>query len=513
MSDGMRRRLALLAFAAGVVLYRDSIMDDTFIHLQYARNLRAAGEIAFNHGEPSLGATSPLWMLLLAATGAGITLARLLSVAAGAGAVLAFGALAARTLPQPAWALAATVSWAGSLWLVRHAPNGMETALAVCLLLVALALRAHPARADRTRTIGFGAALAGAILVRPEVALLAALVAVDDLRTADGRRRLAFWIPACALPCIAWGIFAHHSTGQILPDTLRAKSGGWNIDPGTWFRVLRREGGALAWGHAVELAGMAAAVFAGSRSSDRTVGWGARLQGALSRAANSPLAPYAAFSVLLVVLYAAIDLQVQPRYLLLVTPCVTLIGFRAWRSVTGSGARAAAGLCIASLAVGIFWGVLRVLPPTRDFAAGVRLVLEPMAAEVAKRGGARVTLATPDIGVLGYYSGARVLDLGGLVQPALRQRTIQEGYDRMLETGSFLDFGRVDFVVDRSPKAERFAGRVTRDLAWRPLTTGAVHGLGISRPETYYYTLYLLEPATAWGSSTDSSRLSLTLQD
>ena len=92
------RRLALAVFAAGCLLFRHSIMDDTFIHLQYARNLRAHGEIAFNHGEPSLGATSPLWMLLLAATGPSERAARLLSFAAGAAAVIAFAALARRRL-------------------------------------------------------------------------------------------------------------------------------------------------------------------------------------------------------------------------------------------------------------------------------------------------------------------------------------------------------------------------------------------------------------------------------
>jgi hypothetical protein len=496
----MRRRLALVAFAAGVVLYRDAIMDDTFIHLQYARNLRAGGEIAFNPGEPSLGATSPLWMLLLAATGAGVTLARVLSVAAGAGAVLAFGALASRSISSPSWALAATVAWAGSLWLVRHAPNGMETTLAVCLALYALVLRA---RTTRARAIGSGAALAGAILVRPEIALLAPLLVLDDLRSSAGRARAAFWIPACAIPCMAWGIFAHQATGQILPDTLRAKSGGWNLDPATWMRVLRREGGILAWGHAVELAGIVVAAI----TSLRVV----TFRDALSRAWRSPLAAYACFSILLVKLYAAIDLQVQPRYLLLVTPCLVLLGFKAWHATLGGRARAAAAICCASLAAGAFWGVLRVLPATRDFAAGVRLVLEPMAAEIERRGGERTLVATPDIGVIGYYSRARILDLGGLVQSELRDRTRAEGYDRMLETGSFLDFGRVEFVVDRSPRPERFAGRVTRDLAWRPLTTGAVHGLGISRPETYYYTLYLLEPATAWGSTNmPSDRAALT---
>src|SRR5215470_8244072 len=115
--DAWLRRLALLLFALGVFAYRDSLMDDTFIHLVYARNLRATGRLEFNAGEPSLGATSPLWMLLLAGAGASENAARLLSVGCGALSVLAFASLAQRTIGRNAWAWAATMAWAGSLWL------------------------------------------------------------------------------------------------------------------------------------------------------------------------------------------------------------------------------------------------------------------------------------------------------------------------------------------------------------------------------------------------------------
>ena len=77
-------RLALLLFAIGAVFYREAVMDDTFIHLQYARNLAERGELAFNVGEPSLGMTSPVWILLLALFGSSLMAAKLLSVAAGA---------------------------------------------------------------------------------------------------------------------------------------------------------------------------------------------------------------------------------------------------------------------------------------------------------------------------------------------------------------------------------------------------------------------------------------------
>ena len=40
-------------------------LDDTWIHLTYARNFAEHGEWAFRLGEQSAGSTSPLWTLLL----------------------------------------------------------------------------------------------------------------------------------------------------------------------------------------------------------------------------------------------------------------------------------------------------------------------------------------------------------------------------------------------------------------------------------------------------------------
>src|SRR5512133_2132123 len=40
-------------------------LDDTWIHLTYARNLAEHGEWAFRLGERSAGSTAPLWTFLL----------------------------------------------------------------------------------------------------------------------------------------------------------------------------------------------------------------------------------------------------------------------------------------------------------------------------------------------------------------------------------------------------------------------------------------------------------------
>ncbi len=42
-------------------------IDDSYIHLTYVRNLVETGSFCFNPGEPSLGTSSPLWVVLLAA--------------------------------------------------------------------------------------------------------------------------------------------------------------------------------------------------------------------------------------------------------------------------------------------------------------------------------------------------------------------------------------------------------------------------------------------------------------
>ena len=41
-------------------------LDDSWIHLTYARNLAQYGEWAFQPGKPSAGSTAPLWTFLLA---------------------------------------------------------------------------------------------------------------------------------------------------------------------------------------------------------------------------------------------------------------------------------------------------------------------------------------------------------------------------------------------------------------------------------------------------------------
>src|ERR1051325_11139025 len=61
-------------------------LDDSWIHLQFARNLAEGAGFSYNPGVPVAGSTAPLWTLLLAAgavvAGPSMALAKTLGIAA-----------------------------------------------------------------------------------------------------------------------------------------------------------------------------------------------------------------------------------------------------------------------------------------------------------------------------------------------------------------------------------------------------------------------------------------------
>jgi hypothetical protein len=474
-------RLAFLVYALGIFAYRDSLMDDTFIHLQYARNLRLHGELAFNRGEPSMGATSPFWVLWLAATGATPLAARLASVGFGALAVWLF-ALQARRLLGGAFATAASLAWAGNLWLIRHAPNGMESTAAVFFVLLALHVHRRPVGWARDAALGLAAA--AACLVRPELGLFVVCLVVADGRRFGARTWKSLrWLLIFPLPLALWAWFAWSQTGALLPGTAAAKSAGPGFHAA--LAVLWRQGRMLTAAHPVEGLGLLALLLLQLRME----GWRS-----LRRLTGHPWPLFAAFVILLVGSYAVMDVQVQPRYLLPALPFITLAGFAAWRTLLGSTLRGAAVLAVLALLVSATVSAVRVLPVTRSYGRALLPALRPLVDTMQARPHGNGGVATPDIGVIGYYGNLRVVDLGGLIDPALRELRHRVGDDSLLTSGAFLSAGNVDFVVDRDAKPQRFAGMRTEGRRWMPLCTTRIPNLGLSRPGPFYYTLYALEP-------------------
>lgn len=205
--------------------------DDAFISLTYARNLVDGHGLVFNPGERVWGYTSPLQTLLLSAM-----------VASGLDAMRAPAALAQLELGLAVFLLvvllrrrlgllAPLVALALFLHVRLHLFPGLESSLLVCLQVLFL----FAWRRGRHDLAAFTAALA--CLARPD-----ALVLVAPFFFSRGLRTVRHWL-LFGLPGILWLTFSYVYNGQLLPNTLGAKTGStplWTYLSEAWIWLTAR---------------------------------------------------------------------------------------------------------------------------------------------------------------------------------------------------------------------------------------------------------------------------------
>lgn len=221
------------ASAAGLighclVLARYTV-DDAFISFRYARNLVEGHGLVFNPGERVEGYTNFLWTIVHALGlrwGADPELMAKVLGMVSAVATVGLIALLGRAWGQPRTPLAAfgCVLWASAGAVAVTAVNGLETQAFAGLLTLGVLLYAGAEPSPR-RAAGAVAALAVATLVRPDGWLV---LAVTIVHYYAARRRRASLVPlvvaaAVACPHLLWR-FSYY--GSFVPNTLGAKTGG-----------------------------------------------------------------------------------------------------------------------------------------------------------------------------------------------------------------------------------------------------------------------------------------------
>jgi len=499
------RNVALGAalFFVLLVPLRSAVVDDTFIHLQYARNLAEAGEFSFNRGDPVYGATSPLWVALLALlerSGADLVLAcRLLAWLFAVASILLVYRIVVALDGRTSAPFAAALILAAEAWFVRWSAVGMETSFAVFMILVGLNASRSAAR-SAARSALFGAALFVATLTRPEALLLVALAAAALLFARGSPRRFVFLLVFSPL-FVAWLYLIHRHTGSYFPLTAAAKQGRPVLSAAVFGRTFvpaRILGATVALPCLALLAGLVAGVF-----RHRSVGY--FFSGKESVREEPAVLLMLLWVFALPVAYAVLDFQVLSRYLVPVIPAAIMLGVIAWRRmfsrlrVTAARQREATMIF---MALAVLQSVCTlefvVVPPTRDFSRGLETMLVGMGKWLDSNSPADALVATPDIGAVGWYSHRRVLDLGGLVSPEINRMRKEIDVERIVEEGLYLEF-RPDYLVDRDESPARFAYRVIKGIHFEPLMRGEVANLGIRKQVPVVYVLYRLVPVPEEG--------------
>ena len=431
-------RAALAAWALLVLLTWGHQLDDAFIHLRYAANLVETGAFGFNAGSPDAGASSPLFVGLLAPIVGllGPEASKGLSVVATLGALLLVLHAARRDDGGIAGALVLGLAAPSA---VRWLANGMETSLALVLALVL--------GAALLRTSAWVVpVLAVAVLVRIEFVAVGAVLVLALLL----ERRITMAIAlggAVATGLLAWTALF----GSPLPDTAVAKAG---------------QGTALVTALVIAKAHAAAPLL----SAGLGVAWVLsllRLREAV-RTARIPdrrrrwLLVLAVQAIVPAVMLAAIargQVIQGARYFLWLeafTIAANVALARAWGPPAGRALRlprvAAVGLVV------LFAAEAALLAPV---FAGRAQTQEALAGERWPDG---ATCAAADIGAFAWASGCVLTDLNGLVNG--RDAALLSGEERMaqLEVVDLLFLSAPQFDALNAATEGRFA-------RWQP--TGA----------------------------------------
>jgi hypothetical protein len=212
----------------------ERLVDDAYITFRYAHNLVEGFGFVYNPGERVLGTTTPLYALLLAglalATGSRdfAALALAVNALAGAASVGLLYALGNRFAGHRAPAVAAALLWAVAPYSVTFAIGGMETDLAVALLLAA----SYAHVAGRPRAMAALSALA--LLARPDTAILLGLLWLDLALTQLWKRQLVGVLRegliALAL-LLPWLVFGTLYFGSPFTNSVAAKSVTYRLNP------------------------------------------------------------------------------------------------------------------------------------------------------------------------------------------------------------------------------------------------------------------------------------------
>jgi arabinofuranosyltransferase len=453
------RRLWLVVLVGLALLARllpgPRTIDDAFITFRYARNLLEGYGLVYNPGEQVLGTTTPLYAGLMAGLGAlsGGTRSPFPALALGVNALadaltclvlVRMGAFRPQgKAPLARWAgWAAGFAWAVAPFSVTFAIGGLETSVYV-LLLCGMALAAL----ERRRVLA--ALLAAlALLTRPDALILIGLLGIERLlalrqpgRGGPWRRELLVF----GLPVLGWGLFATLTYGSPLPNSIAAKAAAYLLQPGDALVRLLQHFATPFLEH--NWLGAPLAVGIGLLLYPALAVLGARQAGR----ASTRWLPFALYPWLYLLTFALPNPLIFRWYLTPPLPAYFLMIFLGMEGVANlfnhrpEGRRApskdpqaaqpggASVLFLGGLAVSILSFILGLSPlvsewrihpdhgpdrPAPEMAfIKLELLYRQAAEQLAPQLSAGSLLAAGDVGVLGFYTPARILDTVGLNSP------------------------------------------------------------------------------------------------
>jgi len=396
-------------------------IDDAYITFRYAQNLLSGQGMVYNPGERVLGTTTPLYALLMAALGslsggpeAPFPILAVIISALFDGLTCLLLMRLAETLESPWAGRAAAQMRAAAPMSVTFAIGGMETSFLVLLMVATLYFHSSH------RHILAAATASLSILARPDALLFVGPLGLDRLYRGMRRQRNSPSLAealAFLLPLLAWAMVGTSCYGNPIPHSILAKVSAYRLPPvAGMVRMLQHFATPFFEDLAVGPRWVALGIIL--YPALHLVGWRRTLRH------KSSVWPLALYPLLYLVVFSAANPLIFRWYLTPPLP-MYLLGIFLGLDYLGRDLHAPLipRICLAA-ALGLTLNAWTLHPdhgldrPAPEMAfIRLELAYEQAAADLRPLLRPDDVLAAGDIGALGYYTQARILDTVGLISP------------------------------------------------------------------------------------------------
>lgn len=482
----------ILFFYFTAVLHFSFTDNETYVYLQYARNLASGDGYSFNAGEQLNGTVGPLWVLLIA-VGKLFNLpflltAKILDLVFASASIIVFFFLAYEILRHRIYALAGTLLFSMNANLIFRTGNGLEISLGLLFFLVALryCYRNEYQLSSLATAIG--------TLVIPLIGLFLFLIVYDLLLNSKDRSRgwriirQMLLIYCCVV--VPWMVYSALFLHSVIPTPYIAASifhGGFLMFLISMLHFCKN----VFLSEVLMIVAFFCAIFilyskkrnnADQRKSDWLI-------------LHLPVLWIILFSIF----QCVFGFENGSRFILLIDPCVLLISLWSIRRiqqqfpVSASGFITGDSILLIFLGMGLLYSQLTYHVTTqrhmKDFAQNADAVYRPIAEWLQKNSPNDAIIATNEPGPIAFYSQRKVCDITGVRSPELlnMKKIKDDKLDDML-ISKIIDQCHPDYIVDRAFVAERLS-----DVNLVPLFHKMFYGYSSYDRRVVYFTVYKVQ--------------------
>lgn len=477
----MRLSFLIITFAVivlGVNTFQKAeyVPDDTYIYLQYAKNIASGHGFSFNPGEQSYGVTSPLWVIILALPNLlGVNafwFSKFADLVCALLSIFLFYQLARIFFKDELIAASCAALFTVNAWFIRWSFTGMETSFAVMLVVYIFLLF------FRSRYSLMFFMLGLFYLTRPEgfilVIVLFAVVVYKSIKSKELKAAvLGKYVLFTAIPVLIFLAYAKLSFGSFVPNTALGKST-LTLSSAIFIEQIKEISKTLAGAGLVEiLLSLLTITFI------------------VIRRDFLGLKPFFLWIFSLTLLYIITDADIISRYLLIISPFLVVIGMTSVSIFPAKKNLVLTAVLIASVFYSQFIFYKFVKPSTIDFTEGMGQCLIPEGKWLKENTPENSKILVNDVGAIGYFSNRYIIDAAALVNRdlELNKKIMSTPLEDRLVTHRLLNFVKADYVIDRD-SADNFVPLEFEKFSLEPRLVKKFPSLGISDSSPRYFKIY-----------------------